>query len=246
MPRGKTENGMVADGAIVMIYYQDKFLMGEETTYATDNHEVMNSYRTNAGLTADEAFLSPGSTDNDIDIITAKAKFAHLCRDIEYKNRSIGRVTFADFKDSHKGPGFIKAKPRYVSAERKNLYGFPKGSYELEDPTLETTAFRECHEETSIVLNPDRIIDQQTLVSTGRKAKYAVFHYKLTKPEYEAFSIMIAEKNQDRENELHHIKFIQVPSPDYRHFFTNGASKEAYEQTKDSLNQRRVFNNISS
>jgi 8-oxo-dGTP pyrophosphatase MutT (NUDIX family) len=231
MPTGKTEKGQEADGSIIIIYYQDKFLMGEETVYATDNRELKRTYKTNDGLTADEAFLSPGTTDNDEDIEKAKIKFAALCSDIETKNRSLERVTFADFKDSYKEPGFIKGNPRYVPPERRNLYGFPKGSYELKDGTLETTAFRECYEETSVVLNPDKIKDQEVLVSTGRKAKYAVFHYKLTKPEFDAFSLMIAEKNKSRENELHHIKFIKVPSGDPRYFFTNAASKEAYEQT---------------
>jgi 8-oxo-dGTP pyrophosphatase MutT (NUDIX family) len=231
MPSGTTERGQQADGAIILVYYQDKFLMGEETVYVTDNKELDKSYRTNTGQKIEDAFLSPGSTYNEKDIQNAKAKFSELCRDIESKTNSIKHVTFADFKDSYKETGYIKAKPRYVPDERRNLYGFPKGSYELKDSTIETTAFRECNEETSLVLNPDRIKDQQTLVPTGRKSRYAVFHYKLTKPEYDAFSIMIAEKNRSRENELHNLKFIKVPEGDPRSFFTNAASKEAYEQT---------------
>ena len=76
MPTGKTEKGQEADGSIILIYYQDKFLMGEETNYATDNRELKRTYRTNTGLTADEAFLSPGTTDNDEDTENAKIKFA--------------------------------------------------------------------------------------------------------------------------------------------------------------------------
>jgi 8-oxo-dGTP pyrophosphatase MutT (NUDIX family) len=241
MPTGTTERGQQADGAIILVYYQDKFLMGEETVYLTDSKELEKAYRTNAGQKIEEAFLSPGSTDIEEDIQKAKAKFSELCRDIEIKTHTIKRVTYADFKDSYKEPGYIKAKPRYVPPERRNLYGFPKGSYELKDSTIETTAFRECHEETSIVLNPDRIKDQQTLVPTGRKSRYAVFHYKLTKLEYDAFSIMIAEKNRSRENELHNLKFIHVPDGDPRNFFTNAASKEAYEQTIHG----RIFSNRS-
>ena len=247
MPVGKTEKGINADGSIIMIYYQDKFLLGEETVYITDNKDIDRLYRDNAGKKIEEAFLWPGSTDNEEDSINAKAKFSDLCRDIELKTHSIRHVTFADFKDSYKEPGFIKAKPRYVPGDRRNFYGFPKGSYELKDDSLETTAFRECHEETSIVLNPDRIKDQQTLVPTGKKSKYAVFHYKLTKPEFDALSLMILEKNEDRENELHNIKFIKVPPGDPRKFFTNAASKEAYEQTQHKIasNQGRILSNRS-
>ena len=78
MPLGKTEEGTEAAGAIIMIYYQNKFLMGQETSYVTDNVPVNNHYRTNANETIGEAFLYPGSTANLEELTKAKAKFSKL------------------------------------------------------------------------------------------------------------------------------------------------------------------------
>lgn len=231
MPIGKTENGVKAFGSIILIYYRDEFLMGRETTFLTDDKDVVENYKTNEGETIYAGFLSPGQMENDTHIKMAKRKFAHTCVDIEKNIPDIPRLTFADVRNSRTNPGFIAANPRYVVKEKRHLYGFPKGSYENKDTTLQDTIIRECSEETGIIINPIRLVETSTLAPTGKNTNYAVYHYELTKSEYEKFSKIIEEKNKSRENELHDIQFIKIPATNPKDFFINCMSKEAYSRT---------------
>jgi 8-oxo-dGTP pyrophosphatase MutT (NUDIX family) len=240
MPIGKTQNGVEALGSIILIYYRDEFLMGRETTFLTDDKDVVANYKTNDGETIYAGFLSPGQLENDENSKTAKRKFARTCVDIEKKLPDIPRVTYADLKNSRTNPGFITAKPRYVVKEKRYLYGFPKGSYENKDATLQDTIIRECSEETNIDINPERLIDTGILAPNGKKTSYAVFHYKLTKPEYEKFLKIIEEKNKSRENELHNIQFIKIPTTNLKDFFINSVSKDAYSLTITKNKQQRI------
>jgi 8-oxo-dGTP pyrophosphatase MutT (NUDIX family) len=240
MPQGKTESGLKADGSVVIIYYNDLYLMAQETKYLSDSIEMSNRFLDIKGKTLFEAFLHKGTSENPDDLERAKHRFASITEQLERLFQEVPRITYADLKNSRGNPGHISAKPRYVAEERRTLFGFPKGSYEHKDLTLKTTAFRECHEETGIVLQVDKLDDKNTLVPTGRGSFYNVYHYKLTKSEYENFSNIITIKNQDRENELHNIQFIRIPKGDPRDFFINAVSKEAYERTIDRYNVKKT------
>lgn len=235
MPQGKTDAGLLADGSVVIIYYNDLYLMAQETKYLSDSQDMSNKFLNQKGKSLFEAFLQKGSIDDIGDLEKAKNRFATITEQLERLFPEIPRITYADFKNSRGNPGHISAKPRYVAEERRTLFGFPKGSYEYKDLSLKTTAFRECQEETGIALQVDKLDDKNTLVPTGRGSFYNVYHYKLTKPEYENFTQTITIKNQDRENELHNIQFIRIPKGDPRDFFINAVSKEAYERTIEPI-----------
>lgn len=231
MPVGKTKKGIEAVGSIILISYRDNYLMGRETSFVTDDKTIVAHYKTNSGETIYEGFLSPGSIENFDDLKDAKKKFTNTCIDLEDKIPDISRVTFADIRDSRSNPGFIAANPRYVVAERRDLLGFPKGSYENKDKNLENTIIRECGEETGLIIDMAKLIDSGILAPTGKKTYYAVYHYKLTKPEYETALMIIEEKNKSRENELHDIQFTKIAKGDPKNFFINCISKEAYSRT---------------
>jgi hypothetical protein len=231
MPVGKTVKGIEALGSIILISYRDNYLMGRETSFVTDNKTIVAEYKTNTGENIYEGFLSPGSIENLENLKAAKKKFANTCIDLEKKMPDISRVTFADIRDSRSNPGFIAGNPRYVEADRRDLLGFPKGSYENKDKFLENTIIRECGEETGVFINPAKLIDTGILAPTGKKTNYAVYHYKLTKSEYEKATTIIEEKNKSRENELHNIQFTKISNGDPKLFFINCISKEAYSRT---------------
>jgi len=239
MPKGKTEKGVNAEGAIIIIYYNDNFLMAQETKYLADEQDLESIYHKAKGKTLQESYLYKGTTHNEDDVSQAKKHFGELTEYLEELYPEIPHITFADVKDSRRNPGFISAKPRYVAKERRTLYGFPKGSFEQADLDLKITAFRECQEETGISLRLDKIDDKYTLVPTGRGAYYAVYHCRLTKQEYEDYLEVIKEKNKAHENELHNIQFIKIPKGNPRNFFINVVSKEAYERT---IQSPRPFN----
>jgi 8-oxo-dGTP pyrophosphatase MutT (NUDIX family) len=245
MPQGKTESGLKADGSVVIIYYNDLYLMAQETKYLTDSQELSKWFLNIKGESLFDTFLHKGTTENTEDLEKAKHRFALATEQLERIFPEIPRITYADFKNSRTNPGHISAKPRYVAEERRRLFGFPKGSYETKDLTLKHTAARECFEETGIILNIDKLDDKRTLVSTGRGGFYLVYHYKLTKMDYENCINIIRKKNQERENELHNIQFMRIPKGDPRDFFINVVSKEAYEQTVESpkLNIRKTRRN---
>ena len=210
-------------GAIIMIKYQDLYLMGQETSFLTENEDIMKVYPT-----LKQDFFSPGSTENKEDLDNAKAKFTELCEQLEKRFPEIPKITFADIRNSRTNPGFIAATPRYVTLERRKSYGFPKGSYEDKDGSLINTIIRECNEETGIILRPESIEDLHVTASTGRKGNYAVYTYNLGKSAYEDFSKILMKKNKSRENEIHELQFIKIPKYDYKNFFTNNVSKEAF------------------
>lgn len=245
MPVGKTQKGIEAVGAIILISYRDNYVMGRETSFVTDDKTVVAHYRTNSGENIYEGFLIPGSIENVEDLKDAKNKFTNTCIDLEDKIPDISRVTFADIRDSRSNPGFIAANPRYVVADRRDLLGFPKGSYENKDKNLENTIIRECAEETGLIINPVKLINTGILAPTGKKTNYAVYHYKLTKPEYEKAVTLIEEKNKGRENELHDIQFTKISKGDPKNFFINCISKEAYSRTltKRKSRTRNVSDN---
>jgi 8-oxo-dGTP pyrophosphatase MutT (NUDIX family) len=215
MPKGLTEYNQKADGSVVLIFYNDLFLMAQETKYLTDEDEANAIYKKATGMTLQEAFLSEGSTESPTQLRAAKMHFATLTEELEQMYPEIPHITYADVKDSQRIHGLISAKPRYVAEERRTLFGFPKGSYEHKDNILNMTAFRECQEETGISLQLNKLVDKRLNVPTGHKGQYAVYHYKLTKEEFENFSEAIEAKNKDRENELHNIQFIKIPKGDH-------------------------------
>jgi len=237
MPIGKTRKNVEALGSIILISYRDNYLMGRETSFVTDDKTIVAHYKTNSGENIFEGFLIPGTIENEEDLKAAKNKFTNTCIDLENKIPDISRVTFADVRNSRSNPGFIAANPRYVVADRRDLLGFPKGSYENKDKTLENTIIRECTEETGVFINPIKLIDTGILAPTGKKTNYAVYHYKLTKSEYEKIIMIIEEKNKSRENELHDIQFTKISNGDPKNFFINCISKEAYSRTVKRKNR---------
>jgi len=237
MPIGKTRKNVEALGSIILISYRDNYLMGRETSFVTDDKTIVAHYKTNSGENIFEGFLIPGTIENEEDLKAAKNKFTNTCIDLENKIPDISRVTFADVRNSRSNPGFIAANPRYVVADRRDLLGFPKGSYENKDKTLENTIIRECNEETGVFINPIKLLDTGILAPTGKKTNYAVYHYKLTKSEYEKIIMIIEEKNKSRENELHDIQFTKISNGDPKNFFINCISKEAYSRTVKRKNR---------
>ena len=241
-PPHKPKTNKDASGAIVLIYHDKlprKYVMGEETDYVTDISSITKSYRTPSGETLHEAFLAPVTIHTSTSLIAAKQKFATSCDELEKAHGyRLGRITFADIKNSSK-PGKISAKPRYVKVDRRGKYGFPKGSYESIDGTLEDTAIREMEEELGIKLSKNSLKDVNQLVLTGGNTYYAVYHYKLNDLEYKALTLSIQSKNNGREAELQSLDFREIPK-DTSAFFTNQASKRAYQSVKVPGGSRRT------
>lgn len=209
----------MASGSIILIQYKDLFLMGQETNYLTDDKEITEFYEKTHGKSIHDSFWL-NSTEKEAHIY-----FSKLCLQLETLLHT--QITYADFKASKSSPGFFSAKPRYVKDERSALYGFPKGSYESKDGDLKETIRRECFEETALVIDIDSIEDINKIVPKYKKHQYRVYHYKLTKSEYEDALKTISEKNKQKENELHNIQFMKIPK-DISGFFINLVSKESY------------------
>ena len=217
---------MALDGAIVLIYYKDLYLMGKETSYLTDESIISENLF--------DLFLFKGDSLDEAHIY-----FNNICIKLEkiYKIK----ITYADVKESKRHLGYISAKPRYVKESRKHLFGFPKGSHEHFDTDLKETVKRECFEETSIILDSDRIEYTNKNAPTGKTSKYAIYQYKIiSDQEFNIFKQNIKQKNMSKENELHDIQFLKIPIGDPRNFFTNVVSKEAYERTRLSMGGRKT------
>jgi hypothetical protein len=246
MSSGKTMSGKEASGGMVIVYYMDRlgpiFLMGQETTYLTETHNVTD-FKSSEGKKVREAFLYKGDINNPVDLEAAKKKFGKLCKELEAFNpRFIKRVTFGDVKMSKGSPGFISAKPRCVGDDNVGRYGFTKGGYEAsEDGSINDTVVRECEQETSVKLDIKRLVETKKTFSKG-KAPYALYLYELSDSEYQSIhdNKTLTKKNADYENELHDIKFIRVPKMDLKKFFINSISREAYEECiSDILNAKK-------
>lgn len=245
MSSGKTMSGKEASGGMVIVYYMDRlgpiFLMGQETTYLTETHNV-TAFRSSEGKNVRESFLYKGDIKNAEDLAAAKKKFTRVCKELEAFNpRFIKRVTFGDVKMSKGSPGYISAKPRCVGDDNAGRYGFTKGGYEAsEDGSINDTVVRECEQETAVKLDIKRLIETKKLFSKG-KAPYALYLYELTASEYQSIhdNNTLTKKNADYENELHDIKFIRVPKMDLKKFFINTISREAYEDSIDIINAKK-------
>jgi len=230
MPTGKTLAGVDASGAIVLIYKTGKpneYITGEETSYVADNPFFKN-FESVEDIDIFSAFEAPGSIDSYKELTAARRKFIQSCVELEqtFADYDIGRVTFGNLKNSSK-PGKISAKPRFVEKGRRGKFGFPKGSYELTDKSIEASALREVWEETNLTLDPSRLVDTKKLVNTGGQSNYAIFQYELKDDEYRRMVAHLRIKNIGRENELHHLAFRTIP-PNRDKFFTNLASRKAY------------------
>ena len=257
---GRTADGTVAAGAIVLIYTDSeprKFIMGEETSYVIEKQpEIVKKFVSKAGEDIYKAFLSPGTVKSPINVTRAKAKFATICEEIDSDmfGRALGGVTFGNLKDSST-PGYISAKPRYVEGWRRKKYGFPKGSYEEKDKTIEAGGLREVREELGLILDPARLHNVRKLVKTGGTSSYAVFHYIVTAEEYKNMTETMAEKSKSKDNELRSFGFLEIPSNSAKQdFFTNNASKLAYQETilgfrggrRNTRRKRRTYKNRRS
>lgn len=257
---GRTADGTVAAGAIVLIYTDSeprKFIMGEETSYVIEKQpDLVKKFVSKAGEDIYKAFLSPGTVKSPSDVIKAKAKFATICEEIDSDmfGRALGGVTFGNLKDSST-PGYISAKPRYVEGWRRNKYGFPKGSYEEKDKTIEAGGLREVREELGLILDPARLVNVRKLVKTGGTSSYAVFHYIVTAEEYKSMTETMAEKSKSKDNELRSFGFLEIPTTNSarQNFFTNNASKLAYQETflgfrggRRTRRKRRTYKNRRS
>jgi len=233
MPTGKTMNGTDASGAMVLVYYMDRlgpsFLMGQETSYLTENHK-MTSFKSAKGENIWQSFLSPGTVKNPTDVAAAKHKFTGICKEIEkFNSRFITHVTFADVKDSTREAGHISAKPRSVADKNSDRYGFPKGGFETdEDASVNDTVIRECEQETGVILDITKLREVQL---PKRNGYYALFLYELTEMEFNSIRERhtLQDKNDQYENELHNVRFLRIPNTDLKRFFINALSREAYE-----------------
>jgi 8-oxo-dGTP pyrophosphatase MutT (NUDIX family) len=233
MPTGKTMNGTDASGAMVMVYYMDRlgpsFLMGQETSYLTENHK-MSSFESEKGEKIIEAFLYPGTIKNPANLTAAKDKFTGVCKEIEkFNSRFIKHVTFADVKNSKGNPGNISAKPRSVADKNSDRFGFPKGGFETdEDMSVNDTVIRECEQETGVKLDITKL---REVALPKRNGYYALFLYELTQMEFESINDrnILQNKNEQYENELHNVRFMRIPNIDLKKFFINALSREAYE-----------------
>jgi len=240
---GRTLRGAEAEGALVMLYYTDElgpqFVMGEETSYITDDNDFIEKFKKDHKESIYEVFAIDGVLPKDKD--AAHVSFAKLCSHLESTYPELGHVTYSEFKTSSKA-GKISAKARYVVSDRRNKLGFPKGGYKPPsepdaDASLNDTAMREVKEETSLVLDPLRLIDSNYISLTSKGDRYAVFHYELTEEEYTLITSagIFAKKNAERENELHNVQFIRVPDTRHDTFFTNLVSKNAFLHTKAKI-----------
>ena len=225
MPTGKTTNGTDASGAMVLVYYMDRlgpsFLMGQETSYLTENHK-MGAFKSEKGDNIWKAFLYPGTVKNPADLAAAKHKFTGLCKELEKFNpRFVKHVTFADVKNSKVEPGNISAKPRSVADKNSDRYGFPKGGFESdEDPSVNDTVIRECQQETGVKLDITKL---KEVTLPKRDGYYALFLYELSQMEFDAIhkAQTLKEKNDQYENELHNVRFIRIPDIDLKKFCIN-------------------------
>jgi 8-oxo-dGTP pyrophosphatase MutT (NUDIX family) len=155
----------------------------------------------------------------------------------------LGRVTYGEFKQSSK-PGKISVKARVVPSEKRTKFGFPKGGYKGPgepdaDASLNDTALREVYEETSLRLEPLRLIDTDYISTGPRGERYAIFHYKLTEAEYKNIkeNDIFVKKNAQRENELQAVQFIRIPQIS-DNFFTNLVSNKAYTHTHGKIQKK--------
>lgn len=239
-------SGKEASGGMVIVYYMDRlgpiFLMGQETTFLTETHNV-KAFRSSEDEDVWKAFLYKGDIKNTEDLAAAKKKFTRVCKELEAFNpRFIKHVTFSDLKMSRASPGNISAKPRCVGSDNAGRYGFTKGGYEAsEDGSINDTVVRECEQETSVKLDIKKLVETKKLFSKG-KSPYALYLYELAASEYQSLhdNNTLSKKNADYENELHDIKFIRVPKMDLKKFFINSISREAYEECiSDILNGKK-------
>jgi 8-oxo-dGTP pyrophosphatase MutT (NUDIX family) len=235
---GKTILGKDVSGAIVLVYTLDAagpiFLMGEETEYVSDNKTIKQNYKSPDGENIYKAFEHPGSTGNSVQLAAANKKFAKSASDLESKYRILGRVSYANVKNSSK-PGIISAKARYVPIERRDSYGYTKGSYEPSlDASVNDCAVREVWEEIGIHLDIMRLNDTGISINSGPTSKYEIFLYELTSEE--AAEIItnntLVNKMAEPENELHNVQFIRVPEKNRKSFFTNLISRTGFEKTE--------------
>jgi 8-oxo-dGTP pyrophosphatase MutT (NUDIX family) len=237
MPTGKTLNGTDASGAIVLVYFMDRhgpiFLMGQETNYLTEVHKRLG-FKSSKGENIWESFLSKGNINNPDELKAAKTKFAESCKELERFNpRFLTRVTYADVKNSSKEQGYISGKPRCVSENNNDRYGFPKGGFEKdEDTSINASAVRECSQETGIKLDITKL---KELRLPQRHGYYALFTYELSEDTYAATAKILQEKNTQYENELHNVQFMTIPNTDFKKFFINAISRESYEHAVNTI-----------
>jgi 8-oxo-dGTP pyrophosphatase MutT (NUDIX family) len=240
MPTGTTLSGRDASGGIVLICSPTnpvEYITGEETSYVTNISSITKGFRTKAGETIHQAFESPGLITSEEDVSAARRKFVNSCKELEAAYAKLGRVTFGNLKQSSK-PGIISAKPRYVESGRRGRYGFPKGSFEVTDASIDAGALREVFEETAIQLDPSRLEDINRLVNPGGATYYAVFKYRLTADEYNHYKAHLRIKHLSTENELQNIAFRAIPK-NVKEFFTNKGSRNAYNTQKHGGGRRR-------
>lgn len=240
MPTGTTLSGRDASGGIVLIYSPTnpvEYITGEETSYVTNIYSIAKEFRTTTKETIYQAFESPGLITSAEDVSTARRKFIKTCKELESAYAKLGRVTFGNLKQSSK-PGIISAKPRYVENDRRGKYGFPKGSFETTDASIDAGALREVFEETALQLDPSRLEDIDKMVNPGGESHYAVFKYRLTAREYDHYKAHLRIKNLSTENELQNVAFRAIPQ-NTRSFFTNKGSRNAYNITREHKGGRR-------
>jgi len=244
---GRTLKGKEAEGALVLIYFTDsqglQFVMGQETTFLTDNKEFLEKYKKTIKESLYDTFIVDGTLPADTH--TAHAQFIRKCEVLEKAFPELGRVTYSEFKQSSK-PGKISVKARVIPSEKRTKYGFPKGGYKGPgdpdaDASLNDTALREVYEETSLHLEPLRLIDTNYISVGSRGERYAIFHYELTDAEYKSIkdNSVLVKKNAERENELQAIQFIRIPSKTDI-FFTNLVSNKAYTHTRDKIGKKHT------
>jgi 8-oxo-dGTP pyrophosphatase MutT (NUDIX family) len=238
---GRTILGKDVSGAIVLVYTLDAagpiFLMGEETEYVTNDKIIRQKYKSPDSENIYTAFEHPGNTGNTVELEAANKKFAKSAKDLESKYPALGHVTYANVKNSSK-PGIISAKPRYVPVERRNSFGYTKGSYEPSlDASINDCAVREVWEEIGIHLDITRLNDTDICIYSGPTSKYEIFLYELTSEEAAQITSnsTLVNKMADPENELHNVQFIRVPQKNRKNFFTNLTSRNAFEKTESII-----------
>jgi len=235
---GKTILGKDVSGAIVLVYTLDAagpiFLMGEETQYVSDDKIIKQKYKSPDGENIYKAFEHSGSTGNTSQLAAANKKFTKNARDLESKYPVLGRVTYANVKNSSK-PGIISAKARFVPDNRRDSYGYTKGSYEPSlDASVNDCAVREVWEEIGIHLDITRLNDTDICIYSGPTSEYEIFLYELTSEEAADLisNNTLVNKMAESENELHNVHFIRVPEKNRKSFFTNLISRTAFEKTE--------------
>jgi 8-oxo-dGTP pyrophosphatase MutT (NUDIX family) len=240
MPTGRTLSGRDASGGIVLIYSPTnpvEYITGEETTYVTKDKAVAEKFRTSSDETIYQAFESPGLMTSEEDVSAARRKFVRSCKELEAAYVKLGRVTFGNLKQSSK-PGIISAKPRFVETGRRGKVGFPKGSFETTDASIDAGALREVFEETAIQLDPSRLEDTGKMVNPGGDSYYVIFKYRLTVEEYNHYKAHLRIKHLSTENELQNVAFRSIPQ-NTKAFFTNKGSLNAFTMTRGWRGGRR-------